>query len=308
MVIKAAKHLLLRSLSLSKKKRLVGALLQNITRTASKQELSLLEELFSSVELLQTFLEDRIRKLRLAGRTVPYPSTERCRTPLSTWVMDDQAPWMDMTVEPIAMPGMISDEEIRYYEYIGTIYDGRGEVIELGPWLGKSTRHILRGLEKNPKFAGRQLHVFDDFVWRTSWMDRHTPEQERLPNRASFRHLFEKYVQDVLPRLNVTRARIVDYEGNETLPRIRWGRDPIEMMYIDCGRTAQVNEGWFEVFSPSFIPDVSLLIMQDWRTHRERPRQSYNQTLWFTAAHPELELVHEVKDGAIASFLYRGGR
>jgi len=306
MLIKSPKNLILRSLSLSKKKRLVGALLHNISRTASKQELPLLEELFSSVELLQTFLEDRIRKLRLAGRTVPYPPTEGCRTPLSTWVMDDQAPWMDMKVEPIAMPGMISDEEIRYYEYIGTIYEGRGEVIELGPWLGKSTRHILRGLEKNPKFAGRQLHVFDDFVWRTSWMDRHTPEQERLPNRASFRRLFEKYVQDVLPRLNVICARIVDYEGNETLPRIRWDSDPIEMMYIDCGRTAQVNEGWFEVFSPSFVPDVSLLIMQDWRTHRERPRQSYNQTLWFTAAHPELELVHEVKEGAIATFLYRG--
>jgi hypothetical protein len=308
MVTKGTKDLILRSLSLSKKKRLVGALLQDITRTASEQDLSLLEELFSSVELLQTFLEDRIRKLRLAGRTVPYLPTEGCRTPLSTWVMDDHAPWMDMTVEPIAMPGMISDEEIRYYEYIGTIYEGRGEVIELGPWLGKSTRHILRGLEKNPKFAGRQLHVFDDFVWRTSWMDRHTPEQERLPNRASFRHLFENYVQDVLPRLNVTCARIVDYEGNETLPRIRWDGDPIEMMYIDCGRTAQVNEGWFEVFLPSFVPDVSLLIMQDWRTHRERPRQSYNQTLWFTAAHPELELVHEVKEGATASFLYRGGR
>jgi hypothetical protein len=306
MLKNGAKSLLFKPLGFSGKKRLIVALLDDIIKTSTKHDVRFLECLFKSIDLLQTSLEDRIRQLKLTGRTVPDQPTKESRAPCTAWVMEDQAPWTHLEVEPIAMPGMISDEEIKYYEYIGRIYEGRGEVIELGPWLGKSTRHIIRGLEKNPKFAGKRLHVFDDFVWRTSWMDQHTPEQERLPNHASFRHLFERYVQDVRPRLNVTLARIVDYEGNEALPRIRWEGSPIEMMYIDCGRTTQVNEGWFEIFSPSFVPDVSLLIMQDWRTHRERPRQPYNQTLWFTAAHPELELVHEVKEGAIATFLYRG--
>jgi len=40
-----------------------------------------------------------------------------------------------------------------------------------------------------------------------------------------------------------------------------------------------------------------------WRTHSERPRLVYNQTLWFTAAHPELEIIHEVKDGGIGTSL-----
>jgi hypothetical protein len=308
MLKSSAKKLLFRSLSLPTRKKLIGALLRDIVERAKKHDVSHLEDLFASVDLLQTSLEDRIRQLKLSGRTVPDPPTTGCRPPCVTWVMEDHAPWMGLEVEAIAMPGMISDEETQYYEYIGTIYEGRGEVIELGPWLGKSTRHIIRGLEKNSKFAGKLLHIFDDFVWRTSWMDPYVPESERLPNHASFRPVFEKYVQDLLPRLNVSRARIIDYEGNETLPRIQWDRGPIEMIYVDCGRTAQVNEGWFEIFSSSFIPDASLLIMQDWRTHRERPRQLYNQTLWFTASHPELELVHEVKNGAIATFLYRGRR
>jgi hypothetical protein len=135
-------------------------------------------------------------------------------------------------------------------------------------------------------------------------MDPHAPEH-KVENHADFRHLFEKYAEEVLPRLNVTRARISDYDGNEAVPRIAWDGAPIEMMYIDCGRTIQANEGWFEIFSPSFIPDVTLLIMQDWRLHRERPRRFINQTNLFTAAHPELELVHEVQDGGIAAFLYR---
>ena len=137
-------------------------------------------------------------------------------------------------------------------------------------------------------------------------MDKHVPQNERLQNHACFRHIFERYVREILPRLNVTRARIADYDGNEALPRVRWNGEPIEMMYIDCGRTIQVNEGWFEVFAPSFIPDVTLLIMQDWRLHRERPRKYYNQTLWFTSAHPELSLIHEIREGGVATFLYRG--
>jgi hypothetical protein len=300
------KDLLFQSLDLLKVKRLVKTLLHNVLRTSSKRNIPLLESLFASLDNAQLMVEDRIRQLKFSGQTVPDPPTLGCRRPLRTWLMEPEAPWKELPVDPIPMPGMITDEETQYYDYIGAIYEGRGEVIELGPWLGKSTRHILRGLEKNPQFTGRRLHVFDDFVWRPSWMDQYTPEHQRLPNHADFRHLFEKYAEDVLPRLNVTRARIADYDGNETLPRIHWNGGPIEMMYIDCGRTVQANEGWFEVFSPSFIPDVSLLIMQDWRLHRERPRQSYNQTLWFTAAHPELELVHEVADGGIATFLYRG--
>ena len=223
--------------------------------------------------------------------------------------MEDHSQWkdeIDLAADAITMPGMISDEEAQYYEYIGGLYQGHGEAIELGPWLGKSTRHIIRGLDKNPKFIGRQLHVFDDFVWRSNWMNRHIADDEQLPNHSDFRHLFEKYVGNIRQRLNVTQGKIVDYEGNENLPQIDWSGAPIEIMYIDCGRTFEVNEAWYRIFSPGLVPDMSLLIMQDWRTHRERPRLAYNETHWFTAAHPELEIVHEVKDGGIATFLYRG--
>src|SRR5438132_13551244 len=112
------------------------------------------------------------------------------------------------------MPGMITDDETKYYEYIGTLYEGHGEAIELGPWLGKSTRHIIRGLRKNVYFANKTLHVFDDFVWRSSWMDPHIPQDLRLPNHADFRSLFEKFVQDILLDLTVNCARIADYDGN----------------------------------------------------------------------------------------------
>src|SRR6185503_17755845 len=171
-----------------------------------------LENLFASLDLFQRNLEDHIRKIKLSGRSFPEIPAGDGRATLQTWIMDDNAPWKVETVGPIAMPGMISDEEAQYYEYVGQLYEGKGEVIELGPWLGKSTKYIVRALVKNPRFAGKQLHVFDDFVWRSSWMDPYLPENERLPNHANFRPLFENFVRDELPHLNVARARIANYD------------------------------------------------------------------------------------------------
>lgn len=303
-----AKTFLFRCLSLPARMRLARSLLHNVTTSASKDDAQLLEQSFASVDVLQVLLEDRIRQIRFSGRIVAGAAAGG-RPSFQTYLMEDQPPWKQKTgpfVDAISMPGMISDEEAQYYEYVGSLYQGQGEAIELGPWLGKSTRHIIRGLDRNPRFVGRQLNVFDDFVWRSSWMDRHIAADEQLPNHSDFRPLFEKYVRSIRQRLDVTQGKIVDDDGNQNLPQIGWRAAPIEIMYIDCGRTSQVNEAWYRIFSPSLIPDTSLLIMQDWRTHRERPRLAYNETHWFTAAHPELEIVHEVKDGGIATFLYRG--
>jgi hypothetical protein len=263
----------------------------------------LLADLAASQEENQLALEDKVRQLKFSGKTI---SLSAGRTSFQTWIMEDHAPWKARSPRLVDMPGMISDEEIQYYDYIGSIYEGRGEVIELGPWLGRSTRHIIQGLRENRNFIGKKLHVFDDFVWRPDWMDQYVSDSERLPKHADFRFLFDRYVQEISTDLDVTCGKIVDYDGNEFLPKIRWDQHrPVEMMYIDCGRTMQVNQSWFEIFSPSFVKDVTLLIMQDWRLHRERPRRSYNQTNYFTEAHPELELVHEVQTGGLAAFLFR---
>lgn len=79
------------------------------------------------------------------------------------------------------------------------------------------------------------------------------------------------------------------------------------MMFIDCGRTYEANQAWYAAFSSSFIPGGTLLVMQDWRLHRELPFKWYNQTLNFTEAKGEaLLLIHELRDGGVGTFLFRG--
>jgi hypothetical protein len=182
-----------------------------------------------------------------------------------------------------------------------------GEVVELGPWLGRSTSFICHGLRANPRFSGQYLWVFDDFIWRPAWMDKHHPEADRPGRHESFRHLFERYTAEFEDILRVEQRRFTDYDGNERVPLFRWSGAPIELLFVDCGRTLAANDAWYEALLPFFIPDRTLIVLQDWGTHKEVPRRSYNQMYEFVRSKGEaLDLVHELLDGSIATFLFRG--
>ena len=202
---------------------------------------------------------------------------------------------------------MISRETCQYYSYIGQFYSGKGEVVELGPWLGRSTFYILQGLISNPNFSDKKLHVYDDFVWRTFYMDDKVSEEERLDNFQDFMHMFEKYTVAFKDHIKAEKRKVTTYPENEDVPQLVWSGDPVEFIYVDCGRTYEVNEAWYKIFSGSFIPDTTLIIMEDWRTYRDVPVKWYNQTVQFTESRGSaLELIHELKGGGVATFLFRG--
>ncbi len=252
-------------------------------------------------------LEDHTRMRKAGQECVPDISSWDGTEKLTSSVMTDAAPWLKEMTQPCGTPAMISDEEKRYYHYIGQFFRGRGKVVELGPWLGGSTHYIIKGLLNNSNFEGEKLYVFDDFVWRPSWMNQYVRSAERLPRHGDFRPLFEKYSRDILKYLNVERKRISPYDGNEALPSMKWRGGAIEMLFVDCGRTYEVNEAWYRALRHAFLPRATIIVMQDWRLHRERPMRWYNQTKQFTDSKGNgLQLVHEVTDGGIATFLYTG--
>jgi hypothetical protein len=53
------------------------------------------------------------RHIKHSARTI-----QSQRGALVSFVRDDRAPWLKTAVEPIDMPGMITDEEAQYYEWI----------------------------------------------------------------------------------------------------------------------------------------------------------------------------------------------
>lgn len=238
-------------------------------------------------------------------------------SPLHPQVLQAHPPWSTVVPRRHFVPHMISREEKQYYSWIGRAYSGQGEVVEIGPWLGCSTRFILDGLVANPRFAGRTLHVFDDFVWRSSWMDQHYRRSSRLDfsfrasrrpqNHESFRPLFDHYMRKLTRFLSVETRRTCAYEGNDGIEPLTWTGGPIELCFVDCGRTVEANEAWYGILSPHFIPGTTLVVMQDWQLYKEVPPQPYNQTRVFTDGKgPALALIHELAAGTLATFLYRG--
>lgn len=223
-------------------------------------------------------------------------------------VMSKEAPWHAKKIFKTDIPAMITCEEKKYYSYFPRFFSGQGQVVELGSWLGASTACLLEGLKQNEKFHGKKLHVLDDFVWRPNWMDQYVQPEDRLALHSDFTALFERYAgSENIAHMTVRKVKICDYDGNENLPPLSWNDGPIEMLFVDCGRTFEVNEAWFRVLAPHFIPGRTLIVMQDWRVWREIPEKWFNQTKQFTDSKLHLmEEIHEVSNGGAATFLYKG--
>jgi hypothetical protein len=223
--------------------------------------------------------------------------------------MESNAPWDGIEVPRCDIPGMLTESEKKYYCYIAAFYSGWGEIVELGPWLGLSTFYVASSLLANSHFNNRKLYVFDDFTWRTSWMDKWLVGTNIIPpgNHASFQQIFESQLGDLMKDIIVQRRKICDYDGNENLPTLEWHGGPIEVLVVDCGRSLAVNEAWWTIFSSSFVPDKTLIIMQDWQNHKRVPEVFWENTKIFTDSKgQQLDLIHEVKNAGIATFLYRG--
>jgi hypothetical protein len=258
----------------------------------------LLRGVSDQLRRLENALDGRSRNLALNGKVAANGMTRS--------ILEEHPPWSGVSVTRHPVPAMISDAERAYYVWLGTQYTGMGDVIELGPWLGASTMSILDGLTTNRCFDDRKLYVVDDFVWRSAWMDQHLPNSYELPgNHASFRSLFDDFTALYGDRMVVLTRQISPYDGNEGIPRLEWDQQTIEFAFIDCGRTIVANESWWEILSPYFVTDHTLLILQDWQTHKDVPRQHFNQMLEFTGGKEgALELLHEVRGGGVATFLY----
>lgn len=286
---------------------------RRVMRDASLETLSSASRLRFAIENLQRtvhLLEGRERQISIEQSELPPLPHRSCENgaALVRCVLRATAPWNELEDPVCEIPNMLVAEEKRYYAYLGQFYEGLGEVVEIGAWLGGSTEMLLRGLQPNPHFTNRRMWVFDDFIWRSSWMNGRLPGNVPEPaNHASFRHVFDHYMEGRRDRLNVVTARVAVYDGNEHVRPLQWDRGEIELCVVDTGRTLAVNEGWYQVLEPSFIPGRTLLVLQDWHTYMEVPTRWFNQIKQFTDSKGDsLELVHELADGFAATFLYRG--
>jgi len=225
-------------------------------------------------------------------------------------VREGASSWSGLDIPPCPVPSMLTKDEMRYYHYITRFYTGQGEVVEIGPWIGSSTYNIVGGLLNNPAFtADKRLYVFDDFVWRTSWMDKWLVGTgiPVLENHTSFLPLFHKMTEKFAAHIQAQAMKLMDAGDNSRVPWFKWDKGPVELCFIDCGRALKMNETWYEALQPYFIPDRTIIVMQDWQNFKNVPEQFWENTKIFTDSKAEhLDLIHELRDSGTATFIYRG--
>ncbi len=255
-------------------------------------------------------LQERARQLDARARQAQGLEAFRSvdDQPLKRSVLEQSEAWRALAIPVCPIPGMLTDAEKQYYLYITQFYRGWGSVVELGTWLGMSTFYLLTGLRQNPLFQG-QVTCVDDFVWRATSMNKWLDGTAiKSPNHfESFQPLFEAGLANagLSEFVRAQRAKFADYYGNESLAPFKWSGGPIELCVVDCGRELHVNEAWYRELKPFFVEGKTLVVMQDWQNYKRVPEIHWEQTKRFTDGKPELDLIHEIRDGAVATFLYR---
>lgn len=292
---------------------LLGRTVQKVLRTTVRS-LSLNRQ----AEIADALLWERYRILenlrREASRKLGTGGLEGWTTydgqPLGRSILESKRPWRRLPIPPCNVPGMLSEDEKRYYGYITQFYRGMGSVVEIGTWLGLSTFYLVESLRRNPSFAG-PLYCFDDFTWRASSMDKWL-EGTEIPipkNLDSFLPLFERLAREngSWDSIRAERVKLSEFPGNRHLPQFEWQGGPVQLCVVDCGRTLEVNNAWYNALVESFLPDQTLIVMQDWQAHKSVPELFWENTKLFTDQKLEaLELIHELPNSMAATFLYRG--
>lgn len=156
--------------------------------------------------------------------------------------------------------GMTSVQEQGFLQkYAQNEYSGKGEIIDLGCWLGSATISLAKGLEKNLKVTvkNKRIHAYDLFIWAPSYMDRcvrGTSLEGRYKQGDSFRDEFVR-------RISPWSHSIAVYAGD--VLKIGWNRRPIEYLFVDAMKSWELTKSIFLNFYPHLIPMTSLLHYND---------------------------------------------
>ncbi|AFY35399.1 glycosyltransferase [Calothrix sp. PCC 7507] len=151
-------------------------------------------------------------------------------------------------------------EQLFLENYAQNEYSGRGEVVELGCWFGSSTISLAMGLEANSCVTNKnqRIHVYDIFIWSS---------QANMPQSVIGTSLEGKYkdgdsfLNEYLERIHPWSHLIHVYPGD--LAEIGWQQGEIECLFIDAMKSWELTNSIIKNFFPYLIPEVSLVIHQD---------------------------------------------
>jgi hypothetical protein len=161
--------------------------------------------------------------------------------------------FLDVTAHDIPkLPGMIKEAEGRYlYWLTSRRYTGKGAVVEIGSWLGRSTTYLASGLRINN--VGAKLHCFDHFKWSKNW---YYTTHINMPDKTDFLPMFLN---------NIVSYRDIIEVHRTTMRDLSWVGEPVEILFLDAPKRLSDISSVLTAFAKCLIPGVSIIVWQDFR-------------------------------------------
>jgi hypothetical protein len=153
---------------------------------------------------------------------------------------------------------MITPSERAYLYWYGKhIFTGKGDIVDLGCWLGSTSISLAMGFEGNHRAkTNRFIHSYDEFIWR--------PYMDTIAKRTSLEgkyHAGDSFLDEFERRTHPWRRCIRAYPGD--LAKVGWKGGAIEFLLIDAMKSWEAASGVIQKFFPALMPGVSIIMHQD---------------------------------------------
>ncbi|MEM9062247.1 MAG: class I SAM-dependent methyltransferase [Pseudomonadota bacterium] len=162
--------------------------------------------------------------------------------------------------DALAVPTMLSDEESALLYWLTHEYaTGDGAIVDLGCFVGGSTARLAAGVRD----AGREtlVHAYDRFTIRAE-------QKKRYLYPAGIRPFPGESMIGAVKELLRGWQDIIRLHPGEITEK-EWDGGPIEVLFIDAGKTPAAADWIAAQYMPKLIAGRSVVVQQDYQHWRQ---------------------------------------
>ena len=156
--------------------------------------------------------------------------------------------------------GMIGPEERRCFYWLArNCLSGKGAIVDAGAFVGASTLCFAAGAAAaghTQLNGGPILHAYDYFAAIDAYVAEAITKNVRPIARG------ESYL-DIFQAQTSAYAAMIQAHAGDFLEQ-RWSGDPIDILFIDVAKRANLNSHAIGEFFPHLVPGRSIMVHQDY--------------------------------------------
>lgn len=146
---------------------------------------------------------------------------------------------------------MLTEPELKLLHSISKNFKNKGIIVDAGCFIGGSTLALASGILD--RIHHKVIHSYDRFLAEKYTLGKYLPENLEL--NSSIFPFFLEQTKDINYLIEVYNGDILTFKAPD---------EDIEILFLDVLKTPIVNDHVVEQFFPKLIPNLSIVIQQDY--------------------------------------------